>query len=460
MNRPIIAIAALLLLMAMPASAWDTEFVAYDGGTHSSIKVGPLAQLHISYSGGTGVLKYAFNGGSGWTTEVVDPAAVTGLCTSLALDSSGNPHIAYVNYTGRSIGHASKSGASWTISYFDTEEDHDFYPSLAIDSLDRAHIAYWDGEYETNDLSYATQDSSGWAVTTVDTQGHVGRAPSIAVDSLGHPHIAYYDETNSTLKYATFDGAQWIVSTLESVETVAFNFKTALAIDSQDRIHVVYSAYHLVGTDWCGRLRYAMHDGDGWHFSTIQQAAPTRDFRLPSISIDDNDDVHVAYLLYYNVEAYSPEVWYAWLDSTGWHFEFVAYDNPDSGNSLGVSADSQGRPHLCYAFGFSALKHATREAPAAIADRISAASEPVLILRPLAPNPTRGASVMSFVLPRTSEVSLDVFDASGRLSASTPLGVFNAGEHAVELDAPLPAGVYLVRLRAGSLTETQKLIVR
>jgi photosystem II stability/assembly factor-like uncharacterized protein len=80
------------------------------------------------------------------------------------------------------------------------------------------------------------------------------------------------------------------------------------------------------------------------------------------------------------------------------------------------------------------------------------------------PNPGGGATRLSFELPREVDVALDLFDAQGRRVRSVARGTFAAGRHAVTWDgrdatgAPVAEGVYLARLRAGTLERSRRLV--
>jgi FG-GAP-like repeat len=72
------------------------------------------------------------------------------------------------------------------------------------------------------------------------------------------------------------------------------------------------------------------------------------------------------------------------------------------------------------------------------------------ITQPFA-SPLQGQGTMRFVLPEPRIVSIDVFDLAGRRVATLAEGERAAGVQSVEWRAPeLPAGVYLVRLAAGT----------
>jgi hypothetical protein len=70
------------------------------------------------------------------------------------------------------------------------------------------------------------------------------------------------------------------------------------------------------------------------------------------------------------------------------------------------------------------------------------------------PNPAGGLAMIPFTLPRTTDVTLAVFDPSGRRLRSLVAGAMPAGSHEATWDfrddrgRALPAGIYLVRMEA------------
>jgi hypothetical protein len=79
------------------------------------------------------------------------------------------------------------------------------------------------------------------------------------------------------------------------------------------------------------------------------------------------------------------------------------------------------------------------------------------------PNPSRGATTIRLALPRATDVSLSIYDVSGRLVRKLLEGPMPAGERDVGWDGrddsgrEVAAGLYLVRVEADDLTETGKL---
>lgn len=82
---------------------------------------------------------------------------------------------------------------------------------------------------------------------------------------------------------------------------------------------------------------------------------------------------------------------------------------------------------------------------------------PVALLAP-APSPFRQSTTLRFRLDAPADVALDVVDVLGRRVAHVS-GTYGAGEHAVDLDGrALAAGLYVVRLQAGSVTKARTLV--
>ncbi len=81
------------------------------------------------------------------------------------------------------------------------------------------------------------------------------------------------------------------------------------------------------------------------------------------------------------------------------------------------------------------------------------------------PNPFSTSTTIRFTLPAGTTVSLEVFDAAGRLVRTLANGQFPAGVHDVDWDHrdegghPLRAGVYLYRIRAGTFGDQKKMVL-
>ena len=76
------------------------------------------------------------------------------------------------------------------------------------------------------------------------------------------------------------------------------------------------------------------------------------------------------------------------------------------------------------------------------------------------PNPVRGAGKINITLTESAKVSYQIYDLSGRMVANSELGFYGQGEHTLTFNADnLSSGSYIIRVQAGSKSETAKFLV-
>jgi hypothetical protein len=76
------------------------------------------------------------------------------------------------------------------------------------------------------------------------------------------------------------------------------------------------------------------------------------------------------------------------------------------------------------------------------------------------PNPFNAITRIAFDLPRAEEMTLKVFDLTGRLATTLISERMPAGAHEVSFDGSrLATGVYFARLEVGNTVKTQKLLL-
>lgn len=84
----------------------------------------------------------------------------------------------------------------------------------------------------------------------------------------------------------------------------------------------------------------------------------------------------------------------------------------------------------------------------------------VIRLNPNYPNPFNPTTVISFQLPVSGDVRLEVYDMLGRRVAVLMDETQQAGEHRITFDASnLTSGVYISRLSIGGISQTKKMIL-
>lgn len=77
------------------------------------------------------------------------------------------------------------------------------------------------------------------------------------------------------------------------------------------------------------------------------------------------------------------------------------------------------------------------------------------------PNPFNPVTILNYGIPKRSNVTLDVFDVTGKLVSTLVNNLYQTeGYYNIEFDASnLPSGVYYYRIKAGEFTDTKKMIL-
>ncbi len=195
-------------------TTWQQQTVMETGNSFAcqlSMALDRFDNAHISYSSDLlftefGRVKYATSSdGTNWTIETVVSCGKTGY-TSLAIDSNGDPHIAYDD--GYSIGYARRRDGYWMSETVNLPCEYGATDiSMALDSSDNPHIAYREYRGSTaGDLMYMRKSGGSWLFQKVDAGGVEGRGISLALDSREQPRISYLTVNPPyILKYAEFD---------------------------------------------------------------------------------------------------------------------------------------------------------------------------------------------------------------------------------------------------------------
>ncbi len=156
-------------------------------------------------------LRLATRAGPGdWTLETVDDAAGTGAFSSLKIDPKGGLHLSYFESDGGPafadagrIKYAFRPNpdAPWRIEVID-RLDQVFsgftgarnLTSLALDSAGNPWVAYSDESV----LKLARFDGQNWQIQTVVEAGErpLGQLVSLVLDADDRPHLSYHEVTN------------------------------------------------------------------------------------------------------------------------------------------------------------------------------------------------------------------------------------------------------------------------
>jgi len=200
---------SIRVMMRSPTSGWQTQATFADIGDNTGPAIAISADNTVSVGfvdANLGLVKVARRPSSGgWTVETLDGSAANpgqGY-TSLAIDPSGRPVIAY--FQGPLVGGMSLKYGVRTQSGWQTEQvlqmpaSGGCQCSVAVAPDGTPWIAYTD----SNDSSLACARKAGgtWVHETVDNLVTADRL-SLKVDSHGGAYIAYCDQEWGNVKFA------------------------------------------------------------------------------------------------------------------------------------------------------------------------------------------------------------------------------------------------------------------
>lgn len=246
------------MFISTVSATWDTEVVTQGPNQYgvSSIAVDSAGNPHISYyNSGNHNLEYANKTGLTWVIETVENGITTNPTTywstlSIAMDSSSNPHIGYYNQATGQVKYASKSGGIWTTETVESLDDVSDC-SLAFDLAGNPHISYGFYNYPNpNSLHYASKTGGIWGIESVSTEDDSTQGCSLAFDSSNIPHIIIYGESDKKIIHTTKINGNWVTTAVTNGTSLEYVSNEAIAIDSNDNMHITYKIYASQGTNY------------------------------------------------------------------------------------------------------------------------------------------------------------------------------------------------------------------
>ena len=221
---------------------------------------------------------------STWTTTEVVSTESSGesVFPTIAVDGAGNVHVAWfdgTNYGGSGGDYDifykrwNATNSIWTTTeVVSTESTSNSYKTtIAVDSAGNVHITWYDytnygGSETDSDIFYKRWNvtSSTWTTTEVVSTESTGDSydPTIAVDDTGSVHIAWNDATNyggsgtdRDIFYKLWNATSntWTTTEVVSTESTGDSYHPTIAVDGVGNAHIVWrdlTDYSGAGTDY------------------------------------------------------------------------------------------------------------------------------------------------------------------------------------------------------------------
>jgi hypothetical protein len=320
--------------------------------------------------------------------------------SSLALDGRGMLHLTWLGY-GPDIWYTYYMNNVWSTKENVTRGAGSWVASMCADTASNLHLA-WQGWQ----IMYKARSGGVWGPTeqTCPTRGW---QPCIVTDSQCRPQIVYSD-TFGIISYVIRDSSGWSTPYLVS-DTLGSgsNGGPSITCDNYGRLYVVWE-----GPETFGKLWYASYDGTSWsppvrlrNDTTYGDFAPRLGFPVSDSGID--------------------LIWTT-NNPSGSGYRVMYWRLP----LLPVGAEAE-----------------RLVSPGGEGFRLSVQS------------PVRRELRVSYALPTRGEVSLALYDISGRKIVTLEQDDRPAAEKETRYPLALPSGVYFLRLEAGKASLTRKFVL-
>lgn len=166
-----------------------------------------------------------------FTLTMIDNSGSTGALGSLELNASGNPVISYHSFTEAALklvvcGNLTCTSGN-TITTVDNAGNVGWFTSLELNASGNPVIAYYDITNTSLKIAVCGNSNctSGNVFTTLDNTGSVGGFLYMDLNNSGFPVVSYWDADNSDLKVAVCD------TTTCGLAAVQFNPNTPITLN-------------------------------------------------------------------------------------------------------------------------------------------------------------------------------------------------------------------------------------
>jgi len=204
-------------------------------------------------------------------------------------NTPGNPEVFYKKSTN--------GGTNWTTKRLTWNSGESEVPAIAVDSGNHIHVVYSDNTPGNKEIFYKRSTNGGvsWTITRLTWSSGHSNDPAIAVDSGNHIHVVYSDDTPGSpeicYRRSTNGGSTW-GSVRRLTWTSAPSYTPAITADSSNHIHVVWKEYK----PGVPEIYYKRSTDGGATWGSARRLTWTSspsDF--PSITVDSSNHIHMVW---------------------------------------------------------------------------------------------------------------------------------------------------------------------
>lgn len=293
-----------------------------------------------------------------WRLEVIASLGDCGRYNSLAIDSKGEPHLVYTDYTKGRLMYAYKKGGRWNYEVIDPKSGLSDGCALALDVNDRPHCAY--DKPSKGALCYAYRNSAGWHSEVMEVfyrsdssrnsealcclaleliflsiapeHTRIGRWPALALDDENRPHIICEDYSKDLLLHFWQSPTGWQIEVVDTTENFSGDNNSCLMRDRMGNFHI---AYHRNSRVWFA----SKSGGNAWIKKMIDTIPVGAEIGMTL------DELNYPHIVYGRGQYKASRPWHAWQDKSGWHMEQIESLNA---HAFSIAYDSAGGCHIVY----------------------------------------------------------------------------------------------------------------
>lgn len=217
-----------------------------------------------------------------WSTSVVADAPSGLALPAIASDVLGIQHLVHDSSYQNDV------SGTWSSPVSMLSVGHTGLHDVVVDDQGFVHVIYrssYRGFSNSFDLIYASNRSGQWKYEVIGQDTNFTMEAAIAIGTNDRVHVAYYNNESKALHHAMRDSGAWTDESI--IENVELAGRIDAAVDSNGSMHVVsYDA-----TD--SNLLYAVNDTGSWSVETVHDSGDVG--YESAIAIDANGLVHVLY---------------------------------------------------------------------------------------------------------------------------------------------------------------------